>query len=81
MVHGRPGAAPQAAKREEYARLIARGVPSAEACRIVGVNPRTGSRRGQGARRRPANRPRTDAFRVVGLLLMPRQGCGHGGES
>lgn len=41
---GRPGPAPQTAKREEFARLIARGVSSAEACRIVGVNARTGKR-------------------------------------
>jgi transposase, IS30 family len=44
MAHGRPGPAPQSAKREQFAPLIARGVPSAEACRIVGVNPRTGKR-------------------------------------
>lgn len=44
MARGRPGPAPQTAKREQFARLIARGVPSAEACRIVGVNPRTGKR-------------------------------------
>lgn len=44
MGHGRPGSAPQTAKREEFARLIARGVSNAEACRIVGVNPRTGKR-------------------------------------
>ena len=44
MVHGRPGVAPQTAKREWFARLIARGVSNAEACRIVGVNPRTGKR-------------------------------------
>ena len=41
---GRPGCAPQSDKREEFARLIARGVPSAEACRIVGINTRTGKR-------------------------------------
>ncbi len=44
MAHGRPGPAPQTAKREQFARLIARGVSNAEACRIVGVNPRTGKR-------------------------------------
>jgi hypothetical protein len=38
MVGGRPGPAPQTAKREWFARLIA------QACRIVGVNPRTGNR-------------------------------------
>ncbi len=44
MVRGRPGPAPQTAKREEFARLIARGVSNTEACRIVGVNRRTGKR-------------------------------------
>ncbi|HZA86867.1 MAG TPA: IS30 family transposase [Acidimicrobiales bacterium] len=44
MGPGRPGVAPQTAKREWFARLIARGVSNAEACRIVGVNPRTGKR-------------------------------------
>jgi len=44
MVHGRPGVAPQSEKRERFARLIARGVSNAEACRIVGINPRTGKR-------------------------------------
>ncbi len=44
MGHGRPGAAPQTAKREQFAQLMARGIPNAEACRIVGVNPRTGKR-------------------------------------
>jgi IS30 family transposase len=42
MAHGRPGVAPQTAKREWFARLIARGVSNVDACRIVGVNPRTG---------------------------------------
>jgi IS30 family transposase len=44
MVDGRPGVAPQTAKREWFARLIARGSSNAEACRVVGVNPRTGKR-------------------------------------
>ena len=44
MAHGRPGPAPQTAKREQFARLIARGVSNSEACRIVGVNRRTGKR-------------------------------------
>src|SRR5512144_1846981 len=44
MVRGRPGPAPQTAKREEFTRLISRGVSNAAACRIVGVNPRTGRR-------------------------------------
>src|SRR5262249_25897541 len=34
----------QTAKREQFARLIARGVGSAEACRIVEVHPKTGKR-------------------------------------
>jgi IS30 family transposase len=44
MVRGRPGVAPQTEKREQYARLIARGVSNAEACRVVGINRRTGTR-------------------------------------
>src|SRR5215470_9137494 len=44
MAYGRPGPAPQTAKREQFARLIARGVSNAEACRIVGINARTGKR-------------------------------------
>jgi transposase, IS30 family len=39
-----PGALPQVEKREQYARLIGRGFSSLEACRIVGINPRTGKR-------------------------------------
>jgi transposase, IS30 family len=41
---GRPGPAPQTTKREQYAALIARGVSYSEACRIVGINRRTGKR-------------------------------------
>jgi transposase, IS30 family len=41
---GRPGPAPDTAKREQYAALIARGVSYAEACRVVGINRRTGKR-------------------------------------
>ena len=44
MAGGRPGPAPQTEKREQFARLISRGVSNAEACRIVGVNRRTGKR-------------------------------------
>jgi IS30 family transposase len=44
MAQGRAGRPPLAAKREQFARLIARGVGSAEACRIVGVHPKTGKR-------------------------------------
>ena len=41
---GRPGVAPQTAKREQYAGLIERGVSFSEACRLVGINRRTGKR-------------------------------------
>src|SRR6516225_5391656 len=41
---GRPGRAPQVEKREHYARLIARGFNNSEACRIVGINQKTGKR-------------------------------------
>jgi IS30 family transposase len=44
MAGGRPGPAPQTAKREQFARLIAQGVNNCEACRIVGINRRTGKR-------------------------------------
>jgi IS30 family transposase len=44
MVRGRPGLGPQTEKREPWARLIARGVSNSEACRIVGINVRTGKR-------------------------------------
>ncbi len=39
-----PGVAPLTEKREEFARLIAAGVNNAEACRIVGVHRKTGTR-------------------------------------
>src|SRR5437660_11607194 len=39
-----PGALPQVEKREQFAALIARGVNNSEACRIVGINRRTGKR-------------------------------------
>ncbi len=41
---GTPGRAPDSDKRERFARLIARGVGNAEACRVVGVHPKTGER-------------------------------------
>ena len=47
---GRRGPAPDQAKREAYGRLIAEGVPSARACRMVGINPRTGKRWRNGRR-------------------------------
>jgi hypothetical protein len=43
MVRGRPGSTPQTQKREWFARLIAQGVSNSHACRIVGVNRKTGS--------------------------------------
>jgi transposase len=39
-----PGALPQAEKREQFARLIAQSFSNSEACRIVGINRRTGKR-------------------------------------
>lgn len=44
MAGGRPGSAPQTEKREWFARLIAQGVSNSQACRIVGVNRKTGKR-------------------------------------
>jgi IS30 family transposase len=41
---GRRGPQPEYAKREEFARLIAEGVTSQHASRIVGINSRTGKR-------------------------------------
>ena len=41
---GRPGQVPLTGRRQEFARLIARGVSNSEACRMVGVNRRTGTR-------------------------------------
>jgi transposase, IS30 family len=41
---GLPGRAPDSDKRERFALLIARGVGNAEACRVVGVHPKTGKR-------------------------------------
>ena len=39
-----PGALPQVEKREQFARLIAQGFNNSEACRITGINRRTGKR-------------------------------------
>jgi transposase, IS30 family len=39
-----PGPSPLSRQREEYARLTARGVSNSQACRVVGVNRRTGTR-------------------------------------
>lgn len=47
---GRRGPKPDQAKREAFAKLIAEGVPSARACRMVGIHPRTGKRWRNGRR-------------------------------
>jgi hypothetical protein len=47
---GRRDPSPDHAKREAFARLIAEGVPSARACRMVGIHPRTGERWRNGRR-------------------------------
>lgn len=49
---GRRGPAPDYVKREAFARLIAEGVPSARACREVGINVCTGKRWRNGRRLR-----------------------------
>lgn len=41
---GRRGPAPLTDKREQYARLIEQGVNNSEACRVVGINRKTGTR-------------------------------------
>lgn len=41
---GTQGPAPLTAQRQEFGRLIAKGVNNSEACRLVGVNRRTGTR-------------------------------------
>jgi len=41
---GTQGPEPLTAQREEFARLIGRGISNSEACRLVGVNRRTGTR-------------------------------------
>lgn len=41
---GTQGPAPLTVQRQEFARLIAAGVNNSEACRLVGVNRRTGTR-------------------------------------
>jgi hypothetical protein len=47
---GRRGPSPDHAKREAFARLVAEGVPSARACRMVGIHTRTGKRWRNGRR-------------------------------
>jgi transposase len=51
MVKGRPGVAPQTAKRDKFTRLIAEGLSIAEAVRRVGIHYRTGRRWLRGRRR------------------------------
>ena len=41
---GVSGPAPLTAQRQEFAKLVAKGVSNSEACRLVGVNRRTGTR-------------------------------------
>jgi hypothetical protein len=41
--HGRPGVA-LTELRQVFERLVARGVSNSEACRVVGINRRTGTR-------------------------------------
>src|SRR4051812_49399714 len=47
---GHRGPEPDHAKREEFARLIAQGIPSQRASRMVGIDPRTGKRWRNGRR-------------------------------
>ena len=47
---GRRGPSPDHAKREAFEKLIAEGVPSARACLMVGIHPRTGKRWRNGRR-------------------------------
>jgi transposase, IS30 family len=51
MVGRVPGVAPHKEKREQWAALIRRGVSNCEACRIVGINVRTGKRWRHGRKR------------------------------
>ncbi len=45
-----PAGGVQAEKQHRYARLIAQGVSNAEACRLVGINRKTGTRWRHGRR-------------------------------
>ena len=44
-----PGPSARVVERERFMALIGRGISNAEACRIVGVNRRTGTRWSHGA--------------------------------
>ncbi len=68
---GRRGPEPLHDKRDEFARLISEGVPSARASRIVGINPRTGKRWRNG-RRLVAGRRVLDLAPVI-TTAPPRQ--------
>jgi len=48
---GRRGPQPDYARREAFAKLITEGVSSKEACRVVGIHPRTGIEWRNGRRR------------------------------
>ena len=48
---GRRGPQPDYARREAFAKLITEGVSSKEACRVVGIHPRTGVEWRNGRRR------------------------------
>ena len=65
-----PGPAPLTKQREEHARLITRGVSNSEACRIVGVNRRTGTRWLYG-RTVPGADGSTREYPPVNLTLKP----------
>jgi IS30 family transposase len=68
---GRRGPEPQTAKREQYAALIARGVSNAEACRIVGINRRTGKRWRHGRTITSGSGRRLHYAPVVGVKRKP----------
>ena len=57
------------AERAAYLHLVAEGVSSAEACRIVGVNPRTGKRWRNG-------RPTGEGREAVAPITMPAPASG-----
>jgi transposase len=63
---GRRGPQPDYARREAFAKLITEGVSSKEACRFVGIHPRTGIEWRNG-RRRLRRVPRRESWTVSGL--------------
>lgn len=74
----RPGRAPQGARklvteRRYYFELVAQGYSSREACRIVGVNPKTGREWRNGPSKRNGKRPPLLPTEVaVGAVLSSR---------